>query len=211
MADPHLKLFQGPLADTVAWCRKHAKGMDADSDLVRRRQALYTQAEQQWDEAIKIMERDGSRPSITDIKQYQQGAVLLKEIRDCLGPMDRILRSPDLEPDFDMDWFGDDTAWEEAVEEVAARRARFVAGLADERSLTNAGGRLLLYRPSENLACGAAEVSSNRFFDTNNVPPWDIWLGFSEGTLVSWVPPGLVDVAQMGIYVNPEECIRWAD
>jgi hypothetical protein len=25
------------------------------------------------------------------------------------------------------------------------------------------------------------------------------------------VPPTLVDVAQMGIDVNPEACIRWAD
>src|SRR5947208_1564281 len=64
--------------------------------------------------------------------------------------------------------------------------------------------------PSENLACGAAEASSNGFFDVNNVPPWDIWVDFSERTLVSWVPPGLLDVAQMGIYVNPEACIRWA-
>jgi hypothetical protein len=76
---------------------------------------------------------------------------------------------------------------------------------------TNFGGRLLLYTPSENLACGAAEVSSNGFFDVNNVPPWDIWVGFSERTLVSWVPPALIEVAQMGIYVNPEECIRWAN
>jgi len=66
------------------------------------------------------------------------------------------------------------------------------------------------YTPSENLACGAAEASSNGFFDVNNVPPWDIWVDFSERTLVSWVPPGLLDVAQMGIYVNPEACIRWA-
>jgi len=76
---------------------------------------------------------------------------------------------------------------------------------------TNVGGRLLLYNPSENLACGVSEVNSNGFFDANNVPPWDIWVDFSGGVLVSWVPPALLDVAQMGIYVNPEGCIRWAD
>lgn len=37
------------------------------------------------------------------------------------------------------------------------------------------------------FACGAAEVSSNEFFDVNNVPPRDIWVDFLEGTSVSWV------------------------
>jgi len=45
----------------------------------------------------------------------------------------------------------------------------------------------------------------------NNVPPWDTWVAFSEKMLVSWVPPALIDVAQMGIDVNPEECIGWAE
>jgi len=73
-----------------------------------------------------------------------------------------------------------------------------------ECSCNEAGGQLLLYNPNENLACGAAEHSSNEFFDVNNVPPWDIWVDFSEDTLTSWVPPALVDVAQTGIDVNPE-------
>jgi hypothetical protein len=71
--------------------------------------------------------------------------------------------------------------------------------------------RAVICRPSDNLFCGAADVSSNGFFDSNNVPPWDLWLGFLNGTLVSWVPPALVDVAAMGVFVNPEECIRWTD
>ena len=58
---------------------------------------------------------------------------------------------------------------------------------------------------------GAAKYSSNGFFDVNNVPPWDIWVAFSEQTLVSWVPPMLLELAQKGIDANPEGCIRWAD
>ena len=81
---------------------------------------------------------------------------------------------------------------------------------AREGSDDEKGGRLLLFVPSETLFDGAAQLSSNGFFDADNVPPWDIWVDFSEGTLVSWVPPALLDVAQMGIYVNPEACIRWA-
>jgi hypothetical protein len=204
------KFLQGPLADTVAWCRVKAKTMDVKSDEVRRRQASYNLAEQQWIEAIKIRERRGLQ-SVAGIKEYQHAVALLMDIRNLLGPMDRILRSPELKPRFSLDQFGNDTLWAEAVEEVVTHRAKFLAGLVDEHSVGDAGGRLLLYSPSENLACGAADASSNGFFDTNNVPPWDIWLGFSNGMLVSWVPPALVDVAAMGVFVNPEECIRWAD
>jgi hypothetical protein len=210
MADLYAKLFEGPLADTIAWCTTKAKTMDVTSDQVLRRQASYYFAEQQWKEAIEIREREGLR-SVAGIEQYRQAVALLEEIRNLLGPMDRNLRSPELKPSFSLDEFGNDILWAEAVEEVVTRRAGLVAGFVDEQSVSAAGGRFLLYSPSENLACGAADASSNGFFDTNNVPPWDLWLGFSNGTLVSWVPPALIDVATMGIFVNPEECIRWAD
>jgi hypothetical protein len=204
------KLFQSTLADTIVWCGKKVTNMGMDSDKIRRRQASYNLAEQRWNEAIEIRDREGLR-SVAGIKQYQHAVALLKEIRDLLGPMDSILRSPELKPSFSLDQFGDDTLWIEAVEEVVTLRAGFVAGNIDEQLLSDGGGRFLLYRPSENLACGAADASSNGFFDTNNVPPWDLWLGFSDGALVSWIPPDLVDVAAMGVFVNPEECIKWAD
>jgi hypothetical protein len=210
MAHLCARLFEGPLADTIAWCRTKTMTMDVATEQVRRRQASYHLAEQQWKEAIEIRERLGPR-SVAGIKQYQQAVALLEEIRDLLGPMDRNLRSPELKPNFSLDQFGNDIVWEQAVEEVVTKRAALVTGLVDEQSVTDAGGRFLLYSPGENLACGAAEASSNGFFDTNNVPPWDLWLGFSNGTLLIWVPPALVDVAAMGVFVNPEECIRWAE
>jgi hypothetical protein len=69
----------------------------------------------------------------------------------------------------------------------------------------------LLYFPAENHACGAAQVSSGGFFDTDNGPPWDIWVAYEGNALISWVPPGLIVAAQMGIDVNPENCIQWLD
>ena len=71
-------------------------------------------------------------------------------------------------------------------------------------------GRILLFVPSETLFDGAAQQSSNGFFDVNNVPPWDTWVDFVDRAIVCWVPTVLVDAVQMGIDVNPEECIRWA-
>jgi hypothetical protein len=202
--------FQSSLADTVAWCKMKAIGMDSDSEDIRQRHALYAQAEHHWEEAQETVKRGWLRRKITDTKQWQKAMALLKQIRDSLGPMDHKLRSPELKPSFGLSEFGDDALWTKAVAEIVARRSRLTAGTSAEKRDTNVGGRLLLYTPSENLACGAAEASSNGFFDVNNIPPWDIWVDFSEGTLVSWVPPALLDVAQMGIYVNPEACIRWA-
>jgi hypothetical protein len=79
-------------------------------------------------------------------------------------------------------------------------------------------GRLLLYFPDANLADGAAELETSGFFDIENVPPWDTWIGLFRDEpadisfvdyLVSWVPAEFVDSVERGINVNPEECILW--
>ena len=210
MPDFSSKQFQTSLADTVVWCKMKAVGMEADSDDIRQRHTLYAEAERQWEEAQQFANRGRVSRRISDAKEWQNAMALIKQIRDSLGPMDRKLRSPELKPGFGLDEFGDDALWARAVAEVVAKRSRLIAGTSTRTHDTNIGGRLLLYSPSENLACGAVEASSNGFFDANNVPPWDIWVDFSEGALLR-VPPALVDVAQMGIYVNPEGCIRWAN
>jgi len=45
----------------------------------------------------------------------------------------------------------------------------------------------------ENLADGAAKHPSKGFFDVDNTPPWDTWVAFSHGILLSWVPLNLWD------------------
>jgi hypothetical protein len=123
----------------------------------------------------------------------------------------RHLRSASLKPSFTLDAFGMDTLWAEAVTEVVAKRSQLMGQIsAKEGSEDETSGRLLLFVPSETLFDGAAQLSSNGFLDVGNVTPWDIWVHFSERTLVSWVPPVLVNAAQMGIDANPEGCIRWA-
>lgn len=209
MPDFGSEQFRRSLAETVAWCAMKAIGMNADARDMQQRQALYAQAEQHWEEAQETVKRAWLRRKITDRRQWQQAMTLLKQIRDSLGPLDRKLRSLELKPSFSLDGSGDDMLWAKVVAEVVARRSRLTGVTSAEKHDTNSG-RLLLYTPSENFACGAAEASTNGFFDVNNVPPWDLWVDFSERTLVSWVPRALLDVAQMGIYVNPEGCIRWA-
>ena len=83
------------------------------------------------------------------------------------------------------------------------------------------GGRLMVYFPGADLADGAAEQETKGFFDVNNAPPWDTWVGFfrdSSGSdtsyaqyLVAWIPQVFVSLAQSGIDVNPERCIEWLD
>jgi len=82
------------------------------------------------------------------------------------------------------------------------------------------GGRLLIYFPNDDLACGAAEYQTAGFFDVNNVPPWDTWVdyfqdqqpnidSFDTEYLIAWIPEEFLELANEGIDVNPEQCILW--
>jgi hypothetical protein len=77
-------------------------------------------------------------------------------------------------------------------------------------------GRLLSFAPDETLSDGAAEAVSQGFFNVENEPPWDLWLGYVVelgerrwGYVVCWIPPTFVQAAADGIDVNPEVCIDW--
>jgi hypothetical protein len=84
------------------------------------------------------------------------------------------------------------------------------------------GGRLLVYFPDFELADGTAEAETSGFFDVNDAPPWDTWIGLfsdpeltgaGEATvyLVSWVPAALISVVQKGLNVSMTECIAWLE
>ena len=73
---------------------------------------------------------------------------------------------------------------------------------------------MLGYVPDDNLADCAAEAETRGYFDCDNVPPWDTWVGYVHEAersqyLISWVPPCFLQLAGRGIEVNPEECIWW--
>lgn len=91
-----------------------------------------------------------------------------------------------------------------------------------------AGGRLLCYAPYENLAEGVEEQETQGYFDVRAVPPWDTWLWFAaqqtrlqkrpfgqefwyETYLISWVPPELVDIVDMGSRTSTTYALAWAD
>ncbi len=111
--------------------------------------------------------------------------------------------------------------FEDVVESALTRRRSALtrAGLTSG----TANGRLLAYDPDSNLSDGAARQESRGFFDDDNTPPWDTWLGYVTeddgagsgrfvqftGYLISWVPQEFVALAEAGIDANPERCILW--
>jgi hypothetical protein len=107
----------------------------------------------------------------------------------------------------------------QSVGDVISRRRQELYGI-DLSSREMPRGRLLVYYPEAELSDGAAEVASQEFFDVYNAPPWGTWIGYFEDPgsdesygpyVLSWIPEELIEVANSGIEVNPEECIAWLD
>jgi hypothetical protein len=204
--------FERSLAETIAWCGKLLSSYEIDSEAMRHRLSLSDQAARLSQEAYASAGKSWPRQNVTETKEWMDLKVVWQQLRAAPMPFEHVLRSLALKPAFDLDVFGWDAPRQEAVAQVVAEKSQLIGQLTPQIGAADeAGGRLLLYRPAENLACGAAEQSSHGFFDVNNVPPWDIWVDFSEGTLVSWVPPPLVQAAEAGIDANPEQCIQWAE
>lgn len=104
-------------------------------------------------------------------------------------------------------------AYRRAVEEVIGKRSALLRGMVTGTETTSpeSKGRLLRYYPLETVDDGAAEASSKGFFDFNDAPPWDTWVAYLDGAIISWIPEPLIARAQAGIDANPVDCIHWMD
>ena len=196
--------FNSSLRDVIDWCAMHHSTMIRDSE-----EAAFRR--NQCEMAFLLIEKARMSRSVHETEQWKQALVRLSRIRESLGSVGSRLRSPGLMPSKAIDEFRTDADWFQAVSEVVnKRRAKNKQNppVGDEL-VPASSGRLLTYLPHENLADGAADFASGGFFDTNNVPPWDLWVSFSDGALISWVPLGLIEAAHLGIDANPEECICW--
>jgi hypothetical protein len=141
---------------------------------------------------------------------------LLKEgDPDSLAPLEQELHSPALEPNLSLAKAGSEEECEMIVAEVISLRSQLLAGQmsspSEEEPNVGNTGRFLTYIPSENMADGASRYASKGFFDPYDTPPWDLWLHYSDRTLVSWVPSLLVPLAQDGIDANAFDCINCAN
>jgi hypothetical protein len=205
--------FRRALEETAAWCALLSMGRaHVDAEIVAQRRVADQELSDLMQKARTKANRTWFQGGVTDTDEWQRASILLKRIRDFLNPLRHSFRSPDLKPNFDFDGSQTNQAWEDAIAQTVAKRSALLIGnrLRDD-AYDVRSGRLLLYNPEENLACGGAELSSHGFFDVNNVPAWDLWVAFSERTLVSWIPSQVVETAQRGVDANPEACINWAD
>jgi len=205
--------FRRSLADTIAWC---AAQLPEPNDLVisemHRRRALVERADRLWKDAQTIASAGSTKRKISETAEWREATALWEQVRVSLGPLDHILRSVGIKPTLPLYGLRDEALWAEGVAEVANTRRNLMHQISPEPPTTHEnGGRLLLYYTYDNLADGAAQQSSNGFFDADNIPPWDTWVSFYEGVLLCWVPAPLIEAAQMGIDANPEECIRWSN
>jgi hypothetical protein len=199
------------LAETIAWCAGLEILADVeeteDARLQRETakqaakliQRAYLQRNSFWN---RFFHRDFSKSS-----SFRRGMELYRQADLTYAPLKDQLRSRAICPTGTLSDARTDNERKAVVRSVVSKRSALVsAGEYDPRV---DAGKLLLYVPAENLADGAARYASKGFFDDDNTPPWDTWADFSEGTLVSWVPPQLVVLAQKGIDANPECCLRW--
>jgi hypothetical protein len=204
------------LAETIAWCSRQPSAQLTTEDVRQYLNALG-KANQLMFEAYRQSRRPWTRllrRGYQNSKKYLRGVRLLQDAdpRSRLSFIEQ-LRSAILKPSPSLSEAktADDRAL--AVRSVVDRRADLLGDGESARKPMAApglqGGRLLLYWPEENLCDGAAEYATRGFFDVDNTPPWDTWISFSNGTLLSWVPPPLIELVQGGIDVNPENCIQW--
>jgi hypothetical protein len=205
--------FERPIQDAIRWCAQlPLASQEWGSPTVSRLRALLEQGNQLWEEATQVAMGGWRKRSIQETEQWKVAQRLWAEILESSRPMISEMRSSLIQARTPIDELKSEADWSNAVLEVVAKRSE---SLKREWIAKNSeyakSGRVLLYFPFENLADGAAQLNSGGFYDVDNVPPWDLWVGFADETLISWVPPVLTVAAQMGIDANPEGCIRWAD
>ena len=147
------------------------------------------------------MERDAFNRSLVETVTWCVPRVRTDEPQWCL-------RSPELAPAEALEDADDPTFWndERIVDAVVLKRSALSGPLSPEPLAT---GRLLLCRfDRTNHNYGSAEMS-RFFFDGNDNPPWDCWVGVVGTALVAWVPEQLVALAEAGIAVECTKTLSW--
>ena len=219
-------IFDLRLRETISWCmRQQIVDAPAEDEHVTRRRLMNRQGAELLHEGYMMaapyehagwFSRWRAKETIrraAGIRSQGQGLMKMAAVGSIVPPLRTQLRSDALRP-FASSLAksgANRTAIVEKVTEVRAQILQHSGRHSETRSSEPLGGRLLLYAPEDNLACGAAEYSSMGFFDVDNVPPWDTWIVMLGKYLVSWVPPQLIRLVQEGMDVNPEQCILWAD
>ncbi len=148
-------------------------------------------------------------------RRWTRAMTLLSEADpDSPAPLENQLRSSALRPAESIGSFDSEERRQEIVDHVVNLRSALLnSRLTQEPTIppSRLQGSFLIYVPDENVSDGASRYAPNGFFDPNDCPPWNLWLQYSDRTLISWVSEVLLPLAQAGIDANPVACIEWAD
>jgi hypothetical protein len=205
--------FVRPLAEAAEWCATRKLPPIMEKEAMRDRRALLGELGNLMRQAYGQRRLAIFEIEPTNTRAWKKAEEIRRRIdsREMASP----LRTDELRPAKLSESLDSPEDWKNGVAEVIKARAKLLKFLGRAHSQEPIGrvtdGRLLVYSPKDNLACGAAEFETMGFFDANNVPPWDTWVYYSSDYLVSWIPEKLVSLVQDGIDVNPEGCIWWAD
>jgi hypothetical protein len=201
--------FRKSVSETVAWCMNLPLKIEAEEDsAIRFRRQLGQRAGELYRRAYL-----SNWPEFVKNFQYKRASRMFAKARlGKIAPLESQLRSSALQPSEFLP--GQKIEHHrEIVSSVIKRRSeilRMEGRVPTDWTAALTVGKLLLFSPRDTLSDGAARYSSKGFFDVDNIPPWDTWVCFFEKYIVSWVPPQLVELANAGIEVNPEQCIFWA-
>jgi hypothetical protein len=210
------------LAETIAWCEgRQLTAHIEETEEIRKRRMLVQQANELMTQAHlrqgrfwnKLFRRDAQK---TRGWQIATQMFLEADAGSLKPPLANQLRTSALKPNSPIgDYRNEEDERKSLVSSVVHKRSELLHAQG-QGALPNVGeaqgnGRILIYVPGENFADGASEAASSGFFDLYDAPPWDIWVAYSDRTLLAWVPPQLIGLAQSGIDVNPVDCIHWLD
>lgn len=94
------------------------------------------------------------------------------------------------------------------VGECLARRRAIVECLNYDEDYIS--GDFLKLHPSEVMYDCLAEEYSGGLFDSNDVPPPELWIGYSEGELISFIPRDLYLKANSGVIHCVSGSLEWS-
>ncbi len=81
----------------------------------------------------------------------------------------------------------------------------------DATATPNLDGKILRYTPLRARGDNAPGYESKGFYDGDSCPPWDTWVCFADGELISYVPRLLCGLAQRGLELDTADRLHWAD
>lgn len=76
---------------------------------------------------------------------------------------------------------------------------------------TSLSGRWLIFDPTSTMYDEVAEAESSGFFDSDDVPPPEFWVGFYDEVLISYIPENFLSLASLGVDSCISGSLSWSE